>query len=308
MFDKEHFGKILVPMVTPFKENQNVDYDAAVSIAEKLIADNKADSLILTGTTGEFFTMMSDERVKMFEVIKGSVGAKIPLIAGTGAASTGEAVALSQAADELGFELLMVLSPYYTKPSQVELLQHFQTVAASIKTDMILYNIPIFTGVNLEPATVAELAKINNIVGIKEEAELHPKQMTDYMNCTPEDFIVYCGDDVMILEAFAQGGAKRTGGVVSGGAHLIGDKLREMIELFLDGEIEEAALMQRKFLPLFRSMGAGGRTNPACLLKDAMRLMGYNSGIPRLPLLPGTKQEVASVEKIMKELGIVRDS
>jgi 4-hydroxy-tetrahydrodipicolinate synthase len=305
MFDKEKFGKILVPMVTPFMEDQNVDYDAAVSIAEKLIADNKADSLILTGTTGEFFTMTAEERVKMFKVLKFAVGDKIPLIAGTGAASTGEAVALSQAADELGFELLMVLSPYYTKPSQAELLKHFQTVAASIKTDMILYNIPIFTGVNLEPATVAELAKIDNIVGIKEEAELHPKQMTDYMNCTPEDFIVYCGDDVMILEAFAQGGAKRAGGVVSGGSHLIGDKLREMIEMFLGGKIEEAALMQREFLPLFRSMGAGGRTNPVCLLKDAMRLMGYNSGIPRLPLLPGTKEQIAGVKKIMKELGII---
>jgi 4-hydroxy-tetrahydrodipicolinate synthase len=241
----------------------------------------------------------------MLEVIKGAVGDKIPLIAGTGAVSTAEAVALSHAADKLGYELLMVLSAYYTKPSQVELTQHFKTVAASIKTNMILYNIPIFTGVNLEPATVAELAKIDNVVGIKEEAELHPKQMTDYMNCTSEDFVVYCGDDVMILEAFAQGGAKRAGGVVSGGAHLIGDKLREMIETFLDGNIQEAADMQRKFLPLFRSMGAGGRTNPVCLLKGAMKLMGYNSGVPRLPLLPGTEQELAVAVKIMKELGII---
>jgi 4-hydroxy-tetrahydrodipicolinate synthase len=129
--------------------------------------------------------------------------------------------------------------------------------------------------------------------------------MTDYINVTPEDFIIYCGDDVMILEAFAQGGQKRMGGVVSGGSHLIGDRLRHMIEIFLAGEIEEAAKMQQAFLPLFRSLSAGGRTNPVCLLKDAMRMIGYNAGIPRLPLMPGTEQEIAEVKKIMKALNIV---
>jgi 4-hydroxy-tetrahydrodipicolinate synthase len=305
MFNKDKYGKILVPMITPFKQDQGVDYDAAVSVAEKLVDEKKADSLILTGTTGEFFTMTSDERAKVFEVVKEAVGDKIPLVAGTGCASTPETVLLSKKAEDLGYELVMVLSPYYTKPSQTELRNHFKTVAASIKIDMIMYNIPIFCGVNINPEIVAELAGIDNIVGIKEEAELNPKQMTDYINVTPEDFIIYCGDDVMILEAFAQGGQKRMGGVVSGGSHLIGDRLRHMIEIFLAGEIEEAAKMQQAFLPLFRSLSAGGRTNPVCLLKDAMKIIGYNAGIPRLPLMPGTEQEVAQVRMIMKALNIV---
>ena len=305
MFNKERYGKILVPMITPFKKDQSVDYDAAVSVAEKLVADKKADSLILTGTTGEFFTMTSDERMKFFEVIKAAVGSKIPLIAGTGAASTLEAIALSKKAEDLGYELVMVLSPYYTKPSQKELHNHFKSVAASLGIDMIMYNIPIFCGVNIDPATVAELAKIDNVVGIKEEAEINPKQTTAYINVTPEDFIVYCGDDVMILEAFAQGGEKRIGGVVSGGSHLIGDRLRRMIETFLQGYIEAAARMQREFLPLFRSLSAGGRTNPVCLLKDAMKMIGYNAGIPRLPLTPGTEEDIAGVKKIMKALKIL---
>jgi len=306
MFSKERYGKILVPMITPFKQDQSVDYDAAVSVAEKLVADKKADSLILTGTTGEFFTMTCDERVKVFEVVKGAVGGKIPLIAGTGAASTMEAIALSRKAEDLGYELVMVLSPYYTKPSQKELCNHFRTVAASIKIDMIMYNIPIFCGVNIDPATVAELAETDNIVGIKEEAEINPKQITAYLNATGENFIIYCGDDAMILEAFAQGGDKRIGGVVSGGSHLIGDRLRNMIETFLEGNIEEAARMQQAFLPLFRSLSPGDRSNPACLLKDAMRMIGYNAGIPRLPLTPGTEEEIAGVKKVMKALNIVR--
>jgi 4-hydroxy-tetrahydrodipicolinate synthase len=305
MFNKDHYGKILVPMITPFKQDQSVDYDAAVSVAEKLIEEKKADSLILTGTTGEFFTMSFDERAKVFEVVKNAVGNKITLIAGTGAVSTIETIVLSRKAQELGYDLVMVVSPYYTRPSQKELYSHFKTVAASIKIDMIMYNIPIFCGVNINPETVAELAKIDNIVGIKEEAEINPKQITAYLNVTPEDFIIYCGDDAMILEAFAQGGHKRIGGVVSGGSHLIGDRLRNMIETFLEGNIEEAARMQQAFLPLFRSLSPGDRSNPACLLKDAMKMVGYNAGIPRLPLTPGTPQEIAEVKKIMKALKII---
>lgn len=305
MFDKEHYGRILVPMVTPFKQDQSVDYDAAAGVAEKLVEEKKVDSLILTGTTGEFFSMNSEERVRLFEVVKEAVGDKVPLIAGTGAVSTLETIELSKRAEQLGIGLVMVVSPYYTRPSQKELYNHFSTVASELKINVVMYNIPIFAGVNLEPETVAELAKIDNIIGIKEEAEINPKQITAYINCTPEDFIVYCGDDAMILEAFAQGAAKRLGGIVSGGAHLIGDRLREMIEIFLAGNVAKAAKMQQSFLPLFRSLSPGDRYNPCCLLKDAMRLIGYDAGIPRLPLMPGTEDEIAQVKKLMKQLNVI---
>jgi 4-hydroxy-tetrahydrodipicolinate synthase len=305
MFDKDLYGKILVPMVTPFNRDQSVDYKAAVGIAERLIVGEKADSLILSGTTGEFFTMSPDERVKVFEVVKDAVGDKIPLIAGTGAVSTIETVALSKKAQGLGYDLVMVVSPYYTRPSQKELYNHFKKIAEEIKINLIMYNIPIFAGVNINPETVAELAKIENIVGIKEEAEINPKQITAYINATPDDFIVYCGDDAMILEAFAQGGEKRMGGVVSGSSHLIGDRLRRMIEIFLEGRVEEAARMQQEFLPLFRALSPGDRSNPACLLKDAMKMLGYDAGIPRLPLSPGTEEEIAEVKKIMMQLNII---
>ena len=306
MFNKEKYGKILVPMLTPFKEeDQSVDYEAAVSIAEKLIEDNKADSIILSGTTGEFFTMSFKERVKLFKVIKDAVGNKIPLMAGVGCASTIETVALAKKTEELGFEIMMVVSPYYTKPTQKELYNHFKKVAESVNIQMMIYNIPIFTGVNINPETVAMLSEIENIVAVKEEAELNPKQMTEFINITSEDFIIYCGDDTMILEAFAQGGAKRMGGIISGASHIIGVKLRNMIEMFLKGNIQEAAKMQQKYLPLFRIMGQNGRTNPASLLKEAMKMVGYNAGVPRLPLTPGTEEEIVEVRRVMEKLEII---
>jgi len=305
MFDKEKYGKILTPLVTPFKEDQSVDYEAAVSIAEKLIEDNMADSIILTGTTGEFFTMSFEERVKLFKVIKDAVGDKIPLMAGVGCASTIETVALAKKAQEIGFEIMMVVSPYYTKPTQKELYNHFKKVAESVNIQMMLYNIPIFTGVNINPETVAKLSEIENIIAVKEEAELNPKQMTEFINTTPDDFIIYCGDDPMILEAFAQGGTERIGGIVSGGSHIIGVQLRNMINMFLNGKVEEAAKMQQKYLPLFRIMGQSGRTNPVSLIKEAMKMVGYNAGIPRLPLSPGTEEEIAEVRRVIEKLEII---
>lgn len=305
MFNKDVYGKVLVPMVTPFKDDQSVDFDAAVSIAEKLIADKKADSLILSGTTGEFHTMSFDERVKLFQVMMEAVGERIPLIAGTGSASTIETIALGKEAEELSYKLVMVLSPYYTKPSQKEIYNHFKRVAEAINIPVMLYNIPIFTGVNINPELLAELSEVENIVGIKEEAELNPKQITEYINATPDDFIVYCGDDTMVIESFATGGAKRIGGVVSGASHLIGDRIRKEIELFLAGRIQEAAEIQQSFLPFFRAMAPNDRSNPVCLLKDGMKMVGYDAGIPRLPLTPGTEEEKEELRKVMRKLGII---
>jgi 4-hydroxy-tetrahydrodipicolinate synthase len=303
--DRDQYGKILVPMVTPFREDQSVDYDAAVKVAEKLVEDHKADSIILTGTTGEFFSMTSEERLRLFETVKDAVGKRIPLIAGTGAPSTGKALELSRRVEELGFNLVMVVAPYYTKPSQREIRNHFERIAHGIGIQLILYNIPLFTGVNIEPDTVARLAEINNVVGIKEEAELNPKQITEYINVTPEDFLIYCGDDAMILEAYVQGGMTRIGGVVSGCSHLIGEGIRKMIDMFLEGRVEETALIQQRYLKLFRVLSPGDRTNPVCLLKDAMRMIGYDAGIPRLPLTPGREEEVAEVRSMLEELELI---
>lgn len=155
---------------------------------KNLIKDNQADSLVLSGTTGEFFTMNFEEKAKLFKVIKEAVGNKIPLIAGVGSSSTIETIALAKKAEELDYTTAVVVSPYYTKPTQIGLYNHFKKVAESVHIQLMLYNIPIFTGVNIFPETVAKLSEIENIIAIKEEAELTPKQMTKFINVTPDDF------------------------------------------------------------------------------------------------------------------------
>jgi 4-hydroxy-tetrahydrodipicolinate synthase len=304
-YDKDKYGKILVPMVTPFKENQDVDYGKAEALAEYLVESGNADTLILSGTTGEFHTMLFEEREELFRVVTKAVGKRIPIIAGVGCASTIETIRLAKKAEDLGIEAAMVVTPYYAKPNQRELYQHFRAVASSVGLRLMLYNIPIFTGVNLDPATVARLAEIDNIVAIKEEAELNPKQITAFLNATPESFIIYNGDDTMILEAYAQGGPDRIGGVISGASHLLGRRIRIMIETFLSGDIQTAATMQQDIFPLLRMMGQNNRTNPVALWKEAMKLAGIDAGVPRLPLSPGLPEEIAEVKNVMQQLGLL---
>jgi len=305
MFTKEKYGRILVPVVTPFKKNGDVDYESIVEIGEILLKKGWADTFILTGTTGEFFTLSTAERIKILEIMYAAFSNRIPLIAGTGAQSTREALELTLAAQEIGYETVMIVSPYYTRPSQKELLVHFQTIAREVSVDILIYNIPIFTGVNTSVEIVSELAKEPNIVGIKEEAEINAKQMTEFINATPEDFIVYNGDDTMVLESYVQG-FERIGGVISGGSQIVGDQIRNMIDLLHAGNIREASVIQRRLFPLYRSMGQGGRTNPVCLIKEAMRMMGYPAGYPRQPLLPGTEEEVAKVRDMLIKVGALK--
>lgn len=302
MFNKDKYGKILVPVLTPFAADQSVDLDKLKGVVNYLIDQNKADSLIFTGTTGEFFTMSVQERADVFAAGLEANAGRLPVIAGIGCASTSETIELGKKAVELGIDTVMVVCPFYTKPTQGELKAHFERVAAALPdANIMLYNIPIFTGVNLEADVVGELAQISNIVAIKDEAELNPKQITRYLAATPEDFIIYNGDDTYILETYVQGGSKRIGGVISGASHVVGDYVREMIETFLAGDVNKAAVMQQRLYPVLRIMGQNGRLNPAALWKSAMALYGVDAGIPRLPLSSGTTEEVAKITAVFEQ-------
>lgn len=300
MFQSEKYGPIVVPILTPFDDTGELDVARLGRLVDFVLESDNADAFVVSGTTGEFFSQTFAERVETFRQVKESAG-DTPVIAGIGCPSTRETIALGEQARELGYETAMVVCPYYTKPTQNQLADHFSAVAAELpEMNIMLYNIPIFTGVNLEAETVSALAAIDNVVAIKDEAELNPKQITRFLNATSEDFIIYNGDDTMILESYAQGGTNRIGGVISGASHLLGRFIRDMIASFTTGDLAKAVAMQRSLYPVLRVMGVGGRLNPAPLWKDAVRLAGGDAGSARSPLSCGDAADIAEVRAVLE--------
>ncbi len=295
-------GHILIPMITPFKPgSEDVDYALAAKMADHLCRQEYCDSIIVAGTTGEFNTMLFEERVELLRVVKDAVAGRCPVVAGTGAASTREAVMLTQAAEALGYETAMVVAPYYCKPTQEGIYRHYERIAASTSMQIMLYNIPIFTGVNIAPETVTRLSRIANIAGIKDEAGLNPTQMTDFRRATSPDFTIYNGDDIMVLCGLVQGAA----GVVSGGAHLIGPRMREMINAFLAGNLKRAGEIHHEIDPLFKAFTPNGRVNPMPVLRAAMEMAGWPVGNARMPLDAATEEEKAAIRKQLERLGVI---
>lgn len=299
----EKYGKILLPLITPYKANEEVDYDRYEELIEYLIRNDLCDSLIVTGTTGEASLLTFEERTRLMEVaVKASAGRK-PVIAGTGCASTKETIALTKKAEELGIELCLVVCPYYNKPTQEGLYLHYKAVAESTKADIMLYNIPIFVGINMEADTVARLASFPNIVAIKDEAGVNPTQVTDFIlaaRAVDPDFAVYNGDDVMLLPTIVQGAQ----GLVSGGSHIFGHEVRAIFNAFEKGDNEKA---KEIFVPMYRfckSTGQNGRILPNSILRPAIEAVtGIKLGNARLPLAPPTKAEMDVTLGILKEIG-----
>ena len=297
------YGKILLPLITPYDADVNVDYGKYAELIEYLIANDLCDSMIVTGTTGEASLLTFDERVKLMETaVKASNGRK-PIIAGTGCASTKETIALTNKAVELGIETVLVVCPFYNKPTQEGLYQHYKKLAASTTAKIMLYNIPIFVGVNLEPETVGRLAAIDNIIGIKDEAGINPTQISDFFLATEKvdpNFVIYNGDDVMLLPTIVQGAM----GIVSGGAHIFGHEIRAIFDAFEKGDNEKA---RELFIPLYRfckTTGQNGRILPNSILRPAIELVtGIKLGPARLPLAPATEEEMAVTTAVLKEIG-----
>ena len=297
----EMLKHIIVPLVTPFtRDTQEIDFKATEKLIEHLISKNYCDSILVAGTTGEFNTLLYDERIELFKFVKKIVAGRRPLVAGTGAASTKETASLTKKAEELRYDAAMVVAPYYCKPTQEGIYMHFKTIAQSTSLPIMLYNIPLFTGVNIDPPTVGRLAEIKNILGIKDEAGINPTQMTEYARATPDHFTIYNGDDIMVLCGMVQGAA----GVVSGGSHVIGDKMRNMIDLFLAGKVKEAEKIHKALDPLFKSWSPIGGVNPIPGLKAAIELMGIQVGPPRLPLVESTKEEKELIKEQLMRLGL----
>lgn len=292
-------GRVSVPLVTPFSPHEDVDYEALGRLADFVIARDFCDSLIVTGTTGEFHALTDEERVEIWKTVAAANRGRVPLVAGVGAASTRGAVRFTRLATEMGFDVVMCVSPFYSKPTQEGLRRHLTAVASATPLPVLLYNIPLFTGVNLEPDTVERLAEIPNIRGIKEEAGIQPTQATAYALRTPPDFSLYCGDDTMVLQVLPQRGV----GVVSGGSQAIGNWMKAMIAAYCRGDNAEASRIYFKLAPFFASLNQNGRVNPIPILRAAIeRASGIRIGPPRSPQMPATEEEIAVTGAILDGL------
>ncbi|WHH58018.1 4-hydroxy-tetrahydrodipicolinate synthase [Petroclostridium sp. X23] len=297
------YGQILLPLVTPFDDQEEVNYAVFEELIEYLIKNDLCDSLIVTGTTGEASLLTFDERVKLMETaVKVSAGRK-PVIGGTGCASTKETIALTQKAEKLGIDLCMVVAPFYNKPTQQGIINHYKAVAKSVNINILLYNIPIFVGVNLEASTVGELAAIKNIIGIKDEAGINPTQITDYFLATKDinpEFVIFNGDDIMLLPTIVQGAM----GIVSGGAHIFGHEIRKIIAAFNKGDNETAKDLFIELYRFCKSCGQNGRILPNSIMRPAIELVtDIKVGPARSPLAPITEDEKKVLIDTLKSVG-----
>lgn len=288
-------GRLLTAMVTPFDEKGDVDFEQAKKLAHALL-DSGSDGVVLSGTTGESPTLTTDEKMRLFSEVKQSIGDKGVVIAGTGTYSTAESIELSQEAEKQGVDGLLLVVPYYNKPPQEGMYQHFKAIAGKTNLPCIVYNIMGRTGVNMTDETTIRLSQIDNIVGTK-EASGDMNQIARIIQGASPGFKVWSGDDNQTFLIMSIGGY----GVVSVVAHLVGNQIKHMMGLLLEGDIEGAAAEHRRLLPIF--LGMFTESNPIPV-KYAVDHLGLKVGGPRLPLVPPSGKAAAQIEKLLDQYEI----
>jgi 4-hydroxy-tetrahydrodipicolinate synthase len=289
------FGRVITAMITPFDKEGNVHYAEAEKLAAYLAA-NGSDSIVVCGTTGESPTLSWDEEYELFQVVKKAVAGKAKVIAGTGSNSTSEAIEATQKAAKLGVDGSLQVVPYYNKPPQSGIYQHFAAIAASCDLPMMLYNIPGRTGQSLEPETVAKLAQVDGIVAIKESSG-NLDLVSQIRSLTPADFAIYSGDDSLTLPILAVGGV----GVVSVASHLVGDRIQAMISAFANGQNQTATDIHIKLLPLFKGLFCA--PNPMAV-KAALKLQGWEVGGLRLPMCELPDELQPFIQQLLQQQGL----
>lgn len=290
------FGRILTAMVTPMKENGEVNYEEAGKLACHLV-ETGSEGVVVSGTTGESPVLTVEEKCQLFKVVREAVTGKAAVIAGTGSYNTADSIELTKQAEKIGCDGIMLVTPYYNKPSQEGLYRHFKAVASQTGLPMILYNVPGRTALNMLPETVARLAAIENIIAVK-EASGSLDQVAEIKRMTPGDFLVYSGDDSMTLPILSVGGY----GVISVASHLAGKMIQEMVTSFVTGKVKTARELHLKLFPLYKVLFI--TTNPVPV-KAAVEFIGIKAGAPRLPLVRATEQEVNAIKQVMGELGLL---
>lgn len=284
------FGQVLTAMVTPFDQHGEIDYNATRTLVNYLIA-NGTDGLVVAGTTGESPTLTTEEKIALFKFVVEVAAGRVPVIAGTGSNNTRASISLTKQAEAAGVDGIMLVAPYYNKPSQEGLFQHFKAIAEATSLPIMLYNIPGRCAVNISAETIIRLSAINNIVAVK-EASGDLDAMAEIISRTPDTFTLYSGDDGLTIPVLAIGGA----GVVSVASHIIGNQMQEMITKFKNGHVQEAAAEHRRLLPIMKALFMAPNPTP---VKAALNMQGVQVGDVRLPMIPLNEEEKSALQKVL---------
>jgi len=288
-------GRLITAMVTPFDKQGKVDYEQAKKLALALL-NSGSDGILVVGTTGESPTLTKEEEQRLFAEVKSVVGERGSIIAGTGSNNTAEAVETTKGAERIGVDACLLVVPYYNKPTQDGLYQHFKAIAQGTSLPCIVYNVPSRTVTNLSADTLIKLSHIDNIIGVK-EASGNLDQIAKIINEAEKGFLVWSGNDSDTLPILALGGY----GVISVISHLVGKQIKEMIDSFINGKTDEAARIHHHLLSLVNAMFVISNPIP---VKYALNLVGFNVGKPRLPLTEPDEKTAAIIKDTLKNYHI----
>ena len=295
------WGRVITAMVTPFASDGSLDVKTARRLAAHLV-DHGSDGLVVCGTTGESPTVSHDQKMELFSSVVDEVGDRATVIAGTGTYDTRETVELTKEAGRLGVAACLVVTPYYSKPPQNGLLAHFTDVADASPVPLVLYDIPGRTGRRIERPTLLQLASHERIVAVKDAVGDAGETATLRAELDGEgfsDFEIYSGDDPMLLPHLAAGAV----GIVSVCSHLVGERIKAIVESFFAGDVSTAQAEYLRLLPLFSTiMGVTASPIP---VKAALGMIGMEVGEPRRPLVPATEVEVGTIREALKAAGLL---
>lgn len=296
---KPYFGRLLTAMVTPFNADGSINYEAGADFADWLLA-NGSDGLVVEGSTGEAATMDMDEKIKFMQTIVARVNGRAKIVAGAGTNCTASTIDLVKKMEACGVDGVLVVGPYYNKPTQEGYYQHFAAVAKATKLPIIVYNVPGRTGGNIAPETVARLAAdFSNIVAIKEAAG-NVAQTAELYRVLPEDFSIYSGDDGLILPFLSVGAC----GLISVLANVNGNILQQLMQAYSEGRVKDAADINKVMVPLAKAMFV--ESNPIPIKAAVTKVTGIDAGAPRLPLTPISAAAEAKLDVALKAAGMIK--
>jgi 4-hydroxy-tetrahydrodipicolinate synthase len=290
------FGRVVTAMVTPFKDDLSLDVDRAGELANWL-AGHGTDALVVAGSTGEAATLTDEEKVTLWRTVAEAVEGRATVIAGTGTYDTAHSIHLTEEAQKAGVDALLVVTPYYNKPPQRGLVEHYTRIAGATSLPIVAYNIPGRTAIRIEHDTLLRLAEVENIVAVKDSTGDFDG-LAKLIRAAPDGFEVYTGDDWATFGSVCLGAV----GVVSVASHVAGERIGQMIEQLEAGDLASARKIHYDLMPLYDALFITSNPIP---LKKAMELIGQPVGPPRLPLVPATTDETATIELALKESGVL---